>query len=121
MLACAGVGIISWSPLQGGLLGGVIKKENTGVRRLERLAAQSFAKHETRSRRTRTWHREVGAEPGTLALAWLLTRPAVSAPIHDPRTRGQLDSAPPAVELNLGATADLLRREVRRGSGFARG
>ena len=30
-----GLGIIPWSPLQGGLLGGVIKKENTGVRRLE--------------------------------------------------------------------------------------
>ena len=40
-----GLGIIPWSPLQGGLLGGVIKKENTGVRRLEGRAAQSLAKH----------------------------------------------------------------------------
>jgi aryl-alcohol dehydrogenase-like predicted oxidoreductase len=36
-----------------------------------------------------------------LALAWLLTRPAVTAPIIGPRTRGQLDSARPAVELSL--------------------
>ena len=35
-----GLGIIPWSPLQGGLLGGVIKKENTGVRRLEGRAAR---------------------------------------------------------------------------------
>jgi aryl-alcohol dehydrogenase-like predicted oxidoreductase len=40
-----GLGIIPWSPLQGGLLGGVIKKENTGVRRLEGRAAQSLAEH----------------------------------------------------------------------------
>jgi aryl-alcohol dehydrogenase-like predicted oxidoreductase len=30
-----GIGIIPWSPLQGALLGAVIKNENTGVRRLE--------------------------------------------------------------------------------------
>jgi hypothetical protein len=36
-----------------------------------------------------------------LALAWLLTRPAVTAPIIDPRTRDQLDSALPAVKLSL--------------------
>ncbi len=34
-----GLGIIPWSPLQGGLLGGVIKKENAGVRRQEGRAA----------------------------------------------------------------------------------
>jgi aryl-alcohol dehydrogenase-like predicted oxidoreductase len=40
-------------------------------------------------------------EPGTLGLAWLLTRPAITAPIIGPRTRDQLDSALPAVELSL--------------------
>ena len=36
-----GLGIIPWSPLHGGLLGGVIKKTNEGVRRLEGRSAQS--------------------------------------------------------------------------------
>jgi aryl-alcohol dehydrogenase-like predicted oxidoreductase len=45
--------------------------------------------------------KEVGMEPGTLGLAWLLTRPAITAPIIGPRTRDQLDSALPAVELSL--------------------
>ena len=36
-----------------------------------------------------------------LVLAWLLTRPAVAAPIIGPRTRDQLDSALSAVELKL--------------------
>ena len=44
---------------------------------------------------------ELGVEPGTLALGWLLSRPAVTAPIIGPRTRDQLDSALSAVELSL--------------------
>ena len=96
-----GLGIIPWSPLQGGLLGGVIKKENTGVRRLEGRAAQSLAEHRDEIQAYENLAEEVGVEPGTLALAWLLTRPAVTAPIIGPRTREQLDSALSAVELSL--------------------
>jgi aryl-alcohol dehydrogenase-like predicted oxidoreductase len=96
-----GLGIIPWSPLQGGLLGGVIKKENTGVRRLEGRAAQSLADHRDEIQAYEDLAEEVGAEPGTIALAWLLTRPAVTAPIIGPRTRDQLDSALSAVKLSL--------------------
>src|ERR687890_71648 len=40
-----GIGVIPWSPLHGGLLGGVIKKANQGVRRLEGRAAQAVEEH----------------------------------------------------------------------------
>ena len=96
-----GLGIIPWSPLQGGLLGGVIKNESIGVRRLEGRAAQSLAEHRGEIQAYEDLAAEVGAEPGTLGLAWLLTRPAVTAPIIGPRTRDQLDSALHAVELSL--------------------
>jgi aryl-alcohol dehydrogenase-like predicted oxidoreductase len=96
-----GLGIIPWSPLQGGLLGGVIKKENTGVRRLEGRAAQSLAERRDAIQAYEDVAEEVGAEPGTLGLAWLLTRPAVTAPIIGPRTHDQLRSALPALELSL--------------------
>ena len=96
-----GLGIIPWSPLQGGLLGGVIQKENTGVRRLEGRAAQSLVEHRDEIQAYEDLAEEVGVEPGTLGLAWLLTRPAVTAPIIGPRTRDQLDSALSAVELSL--------------------
>jgi hypothetical protein len=43
---------------------------------------------------------ELGAEPGTLVLAWLLTRPAVTTPIIGARTRNQLDNALHDVELS---------------------
>src|SRR4029450_1583449 len=96
-----GLGIIPWSPLHGGLLGGVLKKENTGVRRLEGRAAQSLAEHRGERQANERLADAIGTEPGTLALAWLLTRPAVTAPIIGPRTHDQLDSALPAVELSL--------------------
>jgi aryl-alcohol dehydrogenase-like predicted oxidoreductase len=79
----------------------VIKKENTGVRRLEGRAAQSLAEHRDQIQAYEDLAEEIGAEPGTLGLAWLLTRPAVTAPIIGPRTRDQLDSALSAVELSL--------------------
>ena len=96
-----GVGIIPWSPLQGGLLGGVIKQENTGVRRLEGRAAESLAEHRDAIQAYEDLAEEIGTQPGTLALAWLLSRPAVTAPIIGPRTQDQLDTALSAVELDL--------------------
>jgi aryl-alcohol dehydrogenase-like predicted oxidoreductase len=79
----------------------VIEKENTGVRRLEGRAAQSLAEHRDKIQAYEKLAAEVGAEPGTLGLAWLLTRPAVTAPIIGPRTRDQLDSALRALQLSL--------------------
>ena len=37
--------------------------------------------------------REVGAEPADVALAWLLQRPGVTAPIISPRTMDQLTTS----------------------------
>ena len=37
--------------------------------------------------------KELGEEPATVALAWLLHNPVVSAPIIGPRTLEQLESA----------------------------
>jgi aryl-alcohol dehydrogenase-like predicted oxidoreductase len=103
-----GLGIIPWSPLQGGLLGGVIKNENTGVRRLEGRAAQSLAEHREELEAYEDLAEELGVEPGALALGWLLTRPAVTAPIIGPRTRDQLESALSALEVSL--SPEQLRR-----------
>jgi aryl-alcohol dehydrogenase-like predicted oxidoreductase len=96
-----GVGIIPWSPLQGGLLGGVIKQQETGVRRVEGRAAESLAEHRDAIQAYEDLAEEIGTQPGTLGLAWLLSRPAVTAPIIGPRTREQLDTALSAVELDL--------------------
>jgi aryl-alcohol dehydrogenase-like predicted oxidoreductase len=51
---------------------------------------------------------ELGEEPGTVALAWLLHNPAVTAPIIGPRTVEQLERAVRATEVVL--DADVLKR-----------
>ncbi|MET1065652.1 MAG: aldo/keto reductase [Arthrobacter sp.] len=96
-----GLGLIPWSPLQGGLLGGVLKQEADGGRRTEGRAAEALTKHHGRIRQYEDFARELGHEPAVVALAWLLHQPAVSAPVVGPRTQGQLDSALGALDLAL--------------------
>ncbi|MFE5816693.1 aldo/keto reductase [Streptomyces sp. NPDC056479] len=99
-----GLGVIPWSPLHGGLLGGVIKKEVEGGRRSSGRAADTLADPATRGKiqAYEDLLDKHGLEPGEAALAWLLTRPGVTGPIVGPRTAGQLASALRAAELELG-------------------
>jgi len=64
-----GVGVIAWSPLQGGLLGGVVRKQNEGKRRLEGRAAETLEKHRDAIEAYEAFADELGHEPGDLALA----------------------------------------------------
>lgn len=96
-----GVGIIPWSPLQGGLLGGVLRKEREGVRRAEGGAKQALERHRPAIEAYEDLAAELGQEPGDVGLAWLLHQPAVTAPIIGPRTREQLDAGVRALDVSL--------------------
>ncbi|MDT0572600.1 aldo/keto reductase [Streptomyces sp. DSM 3412] len=98
-----GLGIIPWSPLHGGALGGVLKKEVEGGRRSEGRAAGAMSGPEVHAKiqAYEDLLDKHGVEPGEAALAWLLTRPGVTGPIVGPRTAEQLESALRAVELEL--------------------
>ncbi|GAC1605753.1 MAG: aldo/keto reductase [Pseudarthrobacter sp.] len=96
-----GLGLIPWSPLQGGLLGGVLKKERAGVRRSEGRAAETLKSHHQQIQQFEDFADELGHEPGDVALAWLLHQPAVTAPIVGPRTQEQLDAAIGALDVAL--------------------
>jgi aryl-alcohol dehydrogenase-like predicted oxidoreductase len=96
-----GVGIIPWSPLQGGLLGGVLRKEREGKRRLEGRAADAVRANRAQIEAYEDLCAEIGHEPGDVALAWLLHQPAVTAPIVGPRTQEQLDAAVRALDVHL--------------------
>ena len=100
-----GLGVIPWSPLQGGLLGGVLRKEREGRRRLEGRAAETVQKNRPQIEAYEDFAAELGHEPGDVALAWLLHQPGVTAPIVGPRVQEQLDSAIRAVDLALDETA----------------
>ncbi|MFE9170979.1 aldo/keto reductase [Streptomyces kebangsaanensis] len=98
-----GLGVIPWSPLHGGLLGGVLRKEVQGGRRAEGRTADTLA--DTAARAKVQAYEDLldkhGLAPGETALAWLLTRPGVTGPIVGPRTLAQMESALRAVELDL--------------------
>jgi aryl-alcohol dehydrogenase-like predicted oxidoreductase len=96
-----GLGLIPWSPLQGGILGGVLKKERAGVRRSEGRAAETLKNHREQIQDFEDFADELGHEPGDIALAWLLHQPAVTAPIVGPRTQEQLDAAIRALDVTL--------------------
>jgi len=94
-----GVGIIPWSPLQGGLLGGVLAKQ--GVRR---QVGRSLAALETNRGRIEAYEKlcaSLGEHPANVGLAWLLHQDGVTAPIIGPRTLEQLEESLRAVELAL--------------------
>ena len=96
-----GIGVIPWSPLQGGLLGGVLRKEREGRRRLEGRSADAVANNRAQIEAYEDFADELGHEPGELAIAWLLHQPGVTAPIIGPRTQEHLDSGIRALDIRL--------------------
>jgi aryl-alcohol dehydrogenase-like predicted oxidoreductase len=96
-----GVGVIPWSPLQGGLLGGVLKKEREGRRRLSGRAQETLERNRQQIEAYENLCDEIGEEPGSVALAWLLHQDGVTGPIIGPRTAGQLEDAQRAVSLKF--------------------
>jgi aryl-alcohol dehydrogenase-like predicted oxidoreductase len=96
-----GIGILPWSPLNGGLLGGVLKKERDGKRRLEGRSKDALDAIRPAVEAYENYCEEIGQEPGEVALAWLLAQPSVTAPIVGPRTQAQLDSALRALDVEL--------------------
>ncbi|MET7463457.1 aldo/keto reductase [Nonomuraea sp. NPDC005501] len=95
-----GLGVIPWSPLGGGLLGGVLRKIDKGRSAAEHMVKQ-LEKHRDRIEQYEKFCDELGEDPAYVALAWLLTRPAVTAPIIGPRTLEQLDGSMRTLEITL--------------------
>jgi len=102
-----GVGIIPWSPLNGGLLGGVLRKEREGRRRLAGRAVEEVARNRDRIEAYEDLCEKLGEEPANVALAWLLGQDGVTAPIIGPRTIAHLTDSLRAVEITL--DEDVLR------------
>ncbi len=97
-----GLGLIPWSPLGGGLLGGVLEKMAAGRRSSTQFEAEVEA-NRSKIERYEDLCREIGQAPGEVAIAWLLHNPVVTAPIIGPRTMEQLESAVRATEIVLDA------------------
>jgi aryl-alcohol dehydrogenase-like predicted oxidoreductase len=100
--ASYGLGVLPWSPLHGGALAGPLPAATEGRRRrLEGRGAnytQSFPDRINRYEQLCVKHE---MEPAHVALAWLMSRPEVTAPVIGPRTLEHLESALGALEIEL--------------------
>lgn len=113
-----GLGVIPWSPLYGGLLGGILRKDDKG-RSTSGRAADGLAAHRLQVEAYEAFCDALGEHPATVALAWLLHQKAVTAPIIGPRTIDQLTGSLRALELTLDDAALAGLDEIWPGPGGA--
>jgi len=111
-----GLGLIPWSPLDGGLLGGALEKAATGRRGNEEFRKR-VEKNRAKLDKYEALCRQLGEEPAAVGLAWLLHNPAVTAPIIGPRTIAQLESAAHATDIALDAATLAKLDEIFPGPG----
>ena len=111
-----GVGIIPWSPLAGGLLGGVLGKID-GARRVDEKMRVTVEKMRPRLDAWESFCKELGEHPADVALAWLLHNDVVTAPIVGPRTMEQLTGAMRSLDIELDADALSRLDEIWPGPG----
>ncbi|MCB9422369.1 MAG: aldo/keto reductase [Ardenticatenaceae bacterium] len=95
-----GLGIIPWSPLAGGLLGGVLQKIENGRRASEWIQKQ-IEKHRPQLEQWEAFCTDMGEHPADVALAWLLHQTAVTAPIIGPRSMEQFHGNLHSLEIKL--------------------
>lgn len=101
-----GMGVVAWSPLNGGLL-----SRNARNREVEDQGIKQ---------KLQQFHRlceELGEKEDTVALAWILKNPMITAPIIGPRTREQVYDAVRAVEISLDASVMEKLDEIFPGPG----
>ena len=134
-----GIGVIPWSPLHGGLLSGVLRRQgssgqssggrgsggqssggqSSGGRSSGGRAAEAIQEMRPQIEAYEAFCADLGEEPAVVALAWLLHQPAVTAPIVGPRTLSQLTGALRAPEVALDEKALGRLDEIFPGPGGA--
>jgi aryl-alcohol dehydrogenase-like predicted oxidoreductase len=102
-----GIGVIPWSPLARGLLAGT-RKSLEDLESTTRAGSDGFAQH--LYDQPSDWEvaqavvelaKERGVKPAQIALAWLISHPAVTAPIIGATKLSHLDDAIAAVDVEL--------------------
>ena len=111
MAASENVAVFPYSPLGGGLLSGKYAAKVEEVSSGSRIADWPMYKHRYASHlevadRFKRLSAEIGTAPATLAVAWVMSHPAVTAPILGARTVAQLEPA-------LAAATFVMTQELR--------
>jgi NDP-hexose C3-ketoreductase / dTDP-4-oxo-2-deoxy-alpha-D-pentos-2-ene 2,3-reductase len=92
-----GLGVLAWSPLHRGMLTGVLQHQRAATR----YQQDDLDRHRPALVRYEDLCRKIGAPPAEVALAWLLTRPGLTAPVIGPSEVDHLTSAVRALDLRL--------------------
>ena len=95
-----GIGVIPYSPLAGGLLGGALQKQKVG-RRASEGQQKEIKKYKKQLQAYEGLCADLGEKPADVALAWLLAQKGITAPIIGPRTMQQYEDSLRAVEIQL--------------------
>jgi aryl-alcohol dehydrogenase-like predicted oxidoreductase len=112
-----GVGVIPWSPLAGGMLGGNRGGSDTARRKDPN---SRWKANDAQLDRWEKFCADLGEEPAAVGLAWLLHRKGVTAPIVGPRTLEQLTGASlRALNITLDASALQTLDDIFPGPGGA--
>ena len=111
-----GIGLIPWSPIGMGLLGGVLGKITEGRRATPGLQAQT-RKFRPQLEAYEALCRELGQPPAVVALAWVIHNPVVTSAISGPRTVEQLRENLMALSLNLSSETLAKLDEIWPGPG----
>ncbi|MFF9690811.1 aldo/keto reductase [Streptomyces sp. NPDC014623] len=96
-----GIGLLPYSPLHGGLLGGAVLRGTADGRAAEPKSVKQLKRHHDRIAAYEKWCADLGLPPARVALAWLLHQPGVTAPILGPRVAEQLDQGLAALKVSL--------------------
>ena len=109
-----GIGLIPWSPLAGGFLAGNRNKADLDKEKNQEKSATKRAETDTFSHelyytdsdfqiveRLKTIAESKQVKPAQLALAWILSKPGVSAPIIGASKMYQLEEAVAATSIKL--------------------
>jgi aryl-alcohol dehydrogenase-like predicted oxidoreductase len=123
-----GVGVIPYNPLAGGMLSGKHDRDKAPAEGTRFTIPNAGSMYQDRYWHDRVFDvidaflriaKEAGLKPATLAIAWVMRQPSVTAPIIGASRPEQLDDTLAAAEVHLDdglvEKLDSLTREFRRG------
>ncbi|RRK09765.1 aldo/keto reductase [Lactiplantibacillus garii] len=97
-----GMGVLTWSPLAGGLLADHLLSGNPDPQSRRAAAVKNLtAAQRVQFQRYADLCADLEESESTIALAWLLANPAVTAPVIGPRTVAQLEHLVHALDVHL--------------------
>lgn len=96
-----GVGFMCWGPLQGGMLSGSLLRDVASGQRSGKYLGNITPERMRQLEAYRELCRSYGQDEATVSMAWLLSRPGVTAPLVGPRTVAQLENSLKVMEWKL--------------------